>query len=409
MRRHERHQPTFEQALAALRDPSMPGAITALNGLSGLDRRQIATLRDVWAEVELEERLRVIRLLAEVSETEYELDFGAVIAMALDDPDAGVRALAAEGILADADEPVIRQLNRMAESDPAVEVRAAAVAALGQFILMGEYDDLPEALAVRLQETALRVHNNPNEPLEVRRRALEAVSNCGRDEVNDLIRAAYQSPDLDMRVSAIFAMGRTCDDVWGPDVLRALNSEHSEIRYEAARAAGELELRRAVPRLAEFARGDDREIQMVAVWSLGEIGGDDAKAILHELAERAERVGDEDLIEAVDEAMSVSMLASTDPGAFLESMEGLMPMFDLSRLADYLDDIDEDEDDEDDDYLDEDEDELDGLIVDEEDEDFEVLPGFRQFSIEDGDIDPDEDLDDDYDLGDLPGLDNRRN
>ena len=223
---------------------------------------------------------------------------------------------------------VINRLNEMARSDPFTEVRAAAAGALGMFILRGELGQLPETVSARLQETALMLYNDLDEDLEVRRRALEAIANCGREGVLDMIREAYYADDLLMRVSAVFAMGRTYDEMWTAQVLDELSSDYPEMRYEACRAAGELELRKAVGRLSELAYDDDREVQEMAIWALGEIGGKSARNILSQLAALAAEADDDELVDAIAEAQSAATLAGED----------LLPLFDFSEYDGDLDD-----------------------------------------------------------------------
>jgi hypothetical protein len=58
--------------------------------------------------------------------------------------------------------------------------------------------------------------------------------------------------------------------------------------------------------------GNDRETQEVAIWSLGEIGGREALRILSALADDAQKAEDDELIEAVDEAISSASLVGED-------------------------------------------------------------------------------------------------
>jgi len=265
---------------------------------------------------------------------------------ALADPDADVRRIAVEGVLEDSSLDTVERVLALAQHDPFSEVRAAAVRALGQFVLQGELGKLPEAFNTRLQDAVLALYNNLDEDLDVRRRALEAIANCGREGVKEMIQEAYNMDELPMRVSAVYAMGRSCDAVWTQYILDELSSDDPELRFEAARAAGELELQKALPRLIELAYEDDREIQEAAIWSLGEIGGSTSRKVLSELAALAEDLGDEELADAVAEAQSMATMAGQD----------LLPLFDFSDYEDEdLDELDLDAYDEDD-YEDEDED-----------------------------------------------------
>ena len=83
-----------------------------------------------------------------------------------------------------------------------------------------------------------------------------------------------------MRVSAIFAMGRSADSCWARHVCQELFSPNPELHYEAARACGELQLAEAVSELEELADDADPEVQEAALWALGQIGGGKAREIL---------------------------------------------------------------------------------------------------------------------------------
>lgn len=326
----------FERAMSTLRNADEAFTADTIYSLTDLAGERLDTFRAVWAELSSDRRHALVVRLVETAETNFELDFSAIIHPALSDPDDRVRLAAIDGVLEDnSPVSVIERLMSLAQDDPLSEVRAAAARSLGQFVLKGELGKLPEGLNTRLQDTVLALYRNMNEDLEVRRRSLEAISNCGREGVLDLIREAYYADELPMRVSAVFAMGRSCDDVWAPQILEELASDYPEIRFEATRAAGELELRKALPRLAELAFEDDREIQEMAIWSLGEIGGTQARELLTQLTALAEEVGDDELLAVLQEAQAAANLAGED----------VLPLFDFSDFEDEYDLDDEDDDD----------------------------------------------------------------
>jgi HEAT repeat protein len=161
-----------------------------------------------------------------------------------------------------------------------------------------------------VHEAVVNVLTNLDEDIDVRRRALEAISNSSLEIVDEAIQEAYSGDERRMQVSAVFAMGRSCDPQWSDFVLRELTSDDPEMRYEAARAAGELEIAEAVPHLTRLGLDSDREIQDMAIWSLGEIGGREALRILNAMAQDAEQNGDRDLREAIDDAIATANLAS---------------------------------------------------------------------------------------------------
>jgi HEAT repeat protein len=200
----------------------------------------------------------------------------------------------------------------VAQWDEDRNVRAAATSALGRFILQGELGEFPEYEAVKAQDTAIAILNNNDEEVEVRRRALEAIANSSHEIVEGAIKEAYEGHEHMMRVSAIFAMGRSCDEQWSEEVMHELDSADAEMRYEAARAAGELMLLDAVPALTRMVFENDRELQDTAIWSLGEIGGKEATRVLTTLIVAAREADDEDLIEAIEDALASASLGGSD-------------------------------------------------------------------------------------------------
>jgi HEAT repeat protein len=280
-------------------------------GLSDLTSDEIDLLQPVWDALSVDHRRKVIQRIVDVNESNLEMDYHQIGLFALNDDDPEVRQAAIE-ILWEDDSPVfMEKLLEMAQWDESVQVRAAAAGALGQFILRGELNELPVADMNRVQDIVIQLLLDENEDVEVRRRALEAIANCSHEIVTEAIEEAYQSADDRMQASAIFAMGRTCDSQWEEAVLREMSSPDPQMRYEAARASGELEIAEAVPLLRRMAHGDEREIKEVAIWSLGEIGGDLAMRTLTQLADEVERAGDDDLLEAIEDAIgNASMVGS---------------------------------------------------------------------------------------------------
>lgn len=308
-----RERPDIETTLNALRDGEENESVptTVFYGLSGLQPQEIEPLALVWDSLAPDYRRHVVSELAEAAETNFDLDYDVLGLFALEDDDDSVREAAVNLLWENESIEVMDRLIRLAEGDEVIPVRAAAMSALGHFILQGEVGDLPANETARAQNAAIRALTNPHELVEVRRRALEAISNSSHELVASQIEQAYRSDEQRMRVSAVFAMGRTCDETWGDEVLEALQSDDSEMRYEAARAAGELMLEDAIKHLRKVVFEDDHEVKEVAIWALGEIGGAEPMRILQRLAKDAEEREDEELLEAIEDALGSASLGSS--------------------------------------------------------------------------------------------------
>jgi HEAT repeat protein len=281
---------------------------TIFYGLSGLKAADFTQLKPVWEALSPAYRRKVVRRLADLAESNLDMNYRAIGRFTLEDSDPAVREAAIEVLFDDQSIELMNRLIDMAQWDEVREVRAAAASALGRFILAGELGELPERETVRAQEAMIGLLTNENEEIDVRRRALEAIANCSIDFVEEAINEAYTSYDRRMRVSSVFAMGRSCDEQWSSTVVRELDSSDPEMRYEAARAAGEIEVRAAVPQLVKLAFDADREIKEVAIWSLGEIGGRDAMKALNALVRSVAEKDDPDLLEAVEDALANASL-----------------------------------------------------------------------------------------------------
>jgi HEAT repeat protein len=229
----------------------------------------------------------MIALLTESAEANFELDFNALFRVTMEDEDEQVRTLSLEGLWEDEGITLIGPLVRTLRHDAATSARAAAASSLGRFVLLAELEELNERYAKLIRGALLESIHNDDEHSEVRRRAVESIAYLGDDCVRDIIAAAYEVPDEAMRMSAVFAMGRSGDTVWSSIVQDELSSANPAMRYEAARACGELEVKKAVSALIQLISDPDREVQFAAIAALGQIGGQRARRVL-ELCCRSE-------------------------------------------------------------------------------------------------------------------------
>lgn len=306
---------SLEEVIAVLRDDSRPLAAAAMYRLSALPQDDRDALLEAWPGLPVERRRALLARLTEISEADFEVDFTAVAEIALADADEDVRQQAITCLWEVKAPWLMHRLMTLLDDDPSAAVRAEAASALGRYVLLGELGKLPQQQTGPVEDRLLQLCQTAHEPLDVRRRALESVGYSSRTEVPPLIEDAYYDEAHRMRVSAVFAMGRSADERWASYVLHELESEDPELRYEAAQAAGELGLSDAVPLLADLLESGDIEVKSVAIWSLGEIGGPEARRTLTEAAHSTD---DDDLLEAIDDALSMA--------ALFEGMLGLIEL-----------------------------------------------------------------------------------
>jgi len=309
---------TFEEALALICDESRPLARAVITFLSGAGRAEVGRFADCWGRLSPERRRELITTMVEMAEADFEMDFNAIFRWALQSEDPVVREQAIEGLWEDEQPNLIDPLIRMMREDPEVAVRARAAMSLARFALLAELGDIPENRAARLREGLLAVIEDRSEAKEVRRRAIESVAYLSDAPVREIIDEAYADPDEQMRISAVFAMGRTADPYWAEPIIKELRSPNPAMRHEAARAAGEIALRPALGEVIALLNDPDAEVRQMAIWALGQIGGAQARRAL----KACEASPDEAMREAAEDALSELDFASApldlfyyEPGA----------------------------------------------------------------------------------------------
>ncbi len=291
--------------LEELADLSRPIRVSKLANLNQLTPEERAEFERAWPDFDAERRLQILTQLNDLAEDNPEFDFNAVHLVSLADPDPRVRTAALEGLWEYDDRDFIPVLIDLMHGDEDVGVRAEAALGLGRYVVLGEFGNLrPSDLAV-VEDALTEAINDSAEAEEVRGRALESIGASSEDWVRDLIGDAYSSGSHRMQVSAIHAMGRSCDAEWLPDVIQQLQNDDPELRYEAATAAGMIGDEAAVPHLAFLVHDEDGEVQQMAIEALAEIGGSEARSIL----ERLVTSGDERAEDAAREALASMEMA----------------------------------------------------------------------------------------------------
>jgi HEAT repeat protein len=320
---------TLEPLLNTLRDPARPLPSALIYRLANPEPGDIEALSAVWERVPVERRRLLLSRMADAVESSFDLDFSAVALFALADEDAQVRHFALHALWENEQPEIMQHLIGMLRADRDMDVRATAAQSLGRFVLAGELGTLDAEKASEAVHSLLEAWESFENALDIRRRALESIAYSEHEDVPLFIRQAMEHPDVKMQASAIFAMGRSADERWRSEVMEALFSKDPEILYEAARAAGELSIAEAVPRLIELLDHPDREIKGAAVWALGETGGKAAQQALILLAEEED---DEDLLESIEDALNMAALGAGDFFTHVIASD------DSDELEDYLSD-----------------------------------------------------------------------
>ncbi len=360
--------------------------------LSGLMDNDLLRMQALWPGLSTTVRRELTGALQEITEADFAVDFSAIFRIALMDSDADVRTSALEGLAEAEDVRLVPEYVRILHNDPSPEVRRAAAEGLGRFVLLGELQKIRPVPFRRAVQALQATYTSPGETLAVRQCAVEAMAFTGEYGVPAMIKRAYTDNESDMRRSAIVAMGHSADDTWAQFVQRELVSSDPRMRLAAVRACGELQIAASVEDIISLTDDVDVDVQAMALWALGQIGGTLARKTLRRFA----KSDDEALASVADEALQELEFFHGDASSFFGAPDafngasddawhlpglGDLPESDEDYAADSAEDEDDEgEEDDDADYL------VGYLSLDDDDEDDEA----GDFDWDDGAISPTE-------------------
>jgi HEAT repeat protein len=286
-----------------------------LSNLAGEERK---TLAKNWPEIPVGRRRKLVENLEEAAIDDTLLCYEPIARIGLTDSDPQVRLISLRMLWGEESPGLEEVLLKMQENDMDERVRAGAASALGYFVYEGELDELPAEMLKVIVAQLLEAARGKDTRL-VQRKALEALGFSSHPEVGKLIEVAYVSDDDDWVASALLAMGRSADKRWTADVLRMLDNENPFIRLEAARAAGELEIKRATPILIEMLNDPDDDVRAAGIWSLSQIGGQGVSDAL------------EDWLEDNDDAEEVALIEEALENLAFNEGIGSFELFDFDE------------------------------------------------------------------------------
>lgn len=307
---------SFQQIIDALLDFDTPFPAKHLYYFSDIDPSDLDQLNSVWGDLPVWRRRGLIEDLGELSSRDTVLSFKDVCLIAVEDEEPEVRLSAVQGLSIYEETSLTNLFLNLLKADKEVEIQAAAAGELGQFVYLGEIEAIHNSLLHEVEDGLLEAQSEIY-PDIVSRRALESLGYSSRKEVTQLIEDAYQSGKNEWISSALLAMGRSADEKWHPYILEMLDHKIPSIRYEAARAAGELEIRGAADQLFDLVDDPDEDTRLASIWSLTQIGGEGVPELIEDLLDEADNEEDIEFLEAAVENL-----------AFNESVQ-LFPLFDL--------------------------------------------------------------------------------
>jgi hypothetical protein len=311
---------TLEEVLYNLVREPVEVPANELAVLSDLSRSDAEETRRVWPHVPLLRRRAVVASVTELFAANLDLDFGVFLRIAVDDADVVVQRIAVTGLAEEgASGDLLGRYVQFLQSADDVELRAAAAAALGAYILDGELEELDAAMAMRAEQALMSVLADTREPALVKSRALESIAYSSELGVRQLIEDAYYSPDETRRLSALVAMGRSADVRWRRLARAELTNPDPAMRAQAAFACGELEAKSALPDLIHLLVDREQLVRLAAIFALGHLGGAQARDALQAIVNAGDEVESYAAEQALEELDFYTSAAAAGAPLFDES------------------------------------------------------------------------------------------
>lgn len=292
---------SFQSVLDHLLDSKKDIPQNHLSFYSDLDPKSLRLFMDIWSSVKPDRKLLLLSELLKHLDTDNIVNYEEIGRALLNDADGNVRA-AAIGLLAESDDPQLAStLINIFLNDADLAPRMEAARLLGEFVLLGEMEELNEELKIEVEDALISVIRSEDNP-SLRKRALESLGYSSRDEMPNIIESVFHRADPAWVASALRAMGRSHDSRWNDDVVSKLLDEDPRIRFAAAEAAGELNIEAAAPIMLQMLEDEEEDDDVISatIWSLSQIGGDDARIYIVNLIENTE---DEDLVTFLEDAL----------------------------------------------------------------------------------------------------------
>jgi hypothetical protein len=284
------------RALAELTEGA-PLSRRTLHVFSDLDPASLEIVMQAWQGIPLKHKYVLLDALHELADENTLVSFDDLARRLLTDPDGQVR-LRAVRLLDESDDPkLVAPFLGMLSNDEDAETRREVASALGRYVELGELEEIPTAV-LRDVEDALLAKVSGDDRAVIRRSALESLGYSSRPEVATLIQSSFSRENPDWQASALVAMGASSDERWEEPVLARILDENTTVRLAAVEAAGELRLASARTLLLQVLEEEDPdEVSSAAIWSLSQLGGEDARVYIQNLLDLAEDDHDAQFLE----------------------------------------------------------------------------------------------------------------
>lgn len=250
--------------------------------LSDLNGPELSDFINVWKVIESESKNKIITKLYQLSEDNSDLNFESIFKIGLQSSDETVVYTSLEGLWESETHDTLRRLLQLVNRNLSPHIKGTLMTHISRFILLGHDGRINSIMMANIHSLLKTSYKNISEPTEIRRRALESLGYFNDDETIEFIKEAYISNNPALKVSSIYAMGKTCDEIWIPILIEELKNEDPEIRYESIEALVEIGEETSTESLLSLINDDDQQVKLSVIAGMGKLGNLSSKELLLE-------------------------------------------------------------------------------------------------------------------------------
>ena len=251
-----------------------------LSELSGINPLEMNKFQDWWESLNELHKLTLIEKINTIAEENFELEFYEILYFALRDKNPDIRKESLNGLWECEDYRIGDAASDILLEDKEESVRIESTKLLRNFCYLIKNGKISGRISEKIINSINFVLANISMDSELWRRTLESTACFNTASINDYINDAYNSQEMLLTSSAIYAMGETDNIEWLNTVITETYNDLPEIRYESAIALGKLGNETVLPNIKELLNDEDIQVQNCAIESLGIIGGSVAKKML---------------------------------------------------------------------------------------------------------------------------------
>lgn len=293
----------FSDILSELRENNRELTYKEIQSFSDLSEENLAQFRQTWNLLSNKRKEMFFELLLVEFMSNTLMDFSEIALIGLNDEDPIIRRGSLKLLMDNRKSYFLDRLISISKQDPDTEVRLDAISTLGYFLMDTDTAERGKNKAEKVLKTLESLMESPDKM--TRLRVMEALAYVDHPSIIPLVYASLTS-DIDAEIaSGLRAVQNSLNRRWAANVIENLDHPNPDVQYEAIKAVGELQLKRARNRilrlLAQFDQLDD-DILDATILTASQLGGNQVKEMIEMIEEIFE--DEEDMAELFEEAKS---------------------------------------------------------------------------------------------------------